>query len=338
MNKVLGKKVVTIGGGHGGPVVLKGLFNYPVDLSAICSVFDSGGSTGLIRDEFGDALPSGDMRSCMEALSPHGKLTELLGHRFEGDGSSGPRIADHNLGNLILLGAQQRWGMIDGITTISKILQLRGKVFPVSTNIVHLFGELSDGSIIRSERNIDTRTLTDERLLQRVWLEPRAFICREAADAIINADMIVIGPGDLFTSLIPNLLVEGIADAISESNATVVYVVNLMTKWAETRDYTAADFAETLVQYDIGRDKLDVVLVNSSPKPSDLLRLYKDRERSIVPIVEGESILRRLNFVSHCVVSEDVLSKVGLKNNLIRHDPAKLGYCLMRILGEGKCQ
>jgi len=335
MNKVLGKRVVTIGGGHGGPVILKGLYDYPVKLCAICAVSDSGGSTGLIRDEFGDSLPSGDIRSCMEALLPHGKLKELLGHRFEGNGSSGPRIADHNLGNLILLGAQQMWGAVGGIRAMGEILQLRGEVFPVSTNIVHLLGELSDGSIIHGEGRIDTRNALDDRILKGVWLEPQAFICRDAADAIINADLVVIGPGDLFTSLVPNLLVEGVADALAQSKATIVCVVNLMTKWAETRDYTAADFADTLIRYGIGRDKIDVVLINSTPIPDSLLSVYSEREKS-APISVGLEALAHLDTTAYRVMREDILSIVGLKNDLIRHDPEKIGHCLMRILGEVK--
>ncbi len=316
-------------------MVLRGLRRYPVALAAVCSASDSGGSTGLIRDEFGDALPSGDIRRCLAALSQNDEMCELLEHRFEGDGSTTPRITNHNLGNLILLAAEQRWGAVAGIDAVGKILQINGRVLPVTTDIVHLIGELSDGTMLRGEGRIDTRDVGDERTLKKVWLEPKAFICREAAEVIINADMIVIGPGDLYTSLVPNLLVEGMADALAQSKARIVYVVNLMTKWAETRDYTAADFAETLLKYGIGHNKLDTVLVNYAKIPDAILDFYSKTEKA-TPIDVGEKTLARLRKLAHTVVYEDVLSTVGLQHNLIRHDPEKVGHCIMKILGEGK--
>jgi len=335
MKSVLGRKVVTIGGGHGGSVILKGLYDYPVELSAICAVSDSGGSTGLIRDEFGDALPSGDIRLCMEVLSPHDTMRELLGHRFEGNGSRDPRIADHNLGNLILLAAQQRWGVVDGIVAVSTILRLRGRVLPVSTDIVHLVGELSDGVLVRGESGIDTRGIDDSRTLVNVWLEPEAFICREATAAIAEADLVVIGPGDLYTSLIPNLLVNGVADALASSKARIVYVANVMTKWAETRNYTVADFAETVLRYGIGRETFDAVLVNATPIPNPLLERYHQAEKA-TPVLAETAVLDRLRTLSRRVVCEDFLSNTGLTHQLIRHDSGKVGRCLMQLFGEGE--
>jgi uncharacterized cofD-like protein len=262
-SSLIGRRIVTIGGGTGGFTVNRGLHGYPVSPTAICTVFDSGGSSGILRDEFG-SLPPGDLRRCLLALADDQEdtLREMFQYRFT-NGSAPSSLSDHSLGNLLLLAAEKIWGPIEGIRRIGRVLGIQGQVLPISTDSAHLYAQLSDGLHIKGESNIDLRPLDDGRLVQRIWLEPRAYICREAANAIVNADVIVLGPGDLYSSIIPNLLVEGVADAIKRSRARLVYVSNLMTKWSETRDFTLVDFIKTIHSYNIGREKFDTVLVNT---------------------------------------------------------------------------
>jgi len=329
-NAILGRRIVTIGGGTGVPIVLRGLVDYPVHLSSICTTFDNGGSTGRIRREFGNALPQGDIRRCMHALARNRPVRDLLEHRLNGEGKE---ITGHTVGNILLLAAEQKYGVMDGIRVMSQILELCGDVIPVSTDNAHLVGKLSDGETLTGEDKIDVRSIDDDRTLTRVSLEPEAFMCREAAEAIAEADLIVIGPGDLYTSLIPNLLVRGMAEAIGGSRAKLVYVVDLMTKWTETRGYTAFDFVEQLFLYGIGRDTLDVVLMNNACVPEPILALYRGKEKSL-PVAAEETILARMRTRCASVICDDLLSDFALKNELIRHDSAKLGRHIMTILGD----
>lgn len=326
--KLLGKKIVTIGGGTGGFTVNKGLHAYPVYPTAICSVFDSGGSTGRLRDELG-ALPQGDIRRCLLALAgdKDDTLRELFTYRFEGNGSS---LSDHSVGNLLLLAAEKKWGAIEGIRRISKLLDVKGQVLPVSTDDAHLYAELSDGSILTGETAIDRRDISDDRTIVRVGLTPSAFISTEAAEAIAEAEVLVFGPGDLYTSLIPNLLVKGMGEAIHVSKAKIVYVANLMTKWSETRNFTVSNFLDVLFQYGIGRDKIDVVIVNKTPIPESLLDTYLTEEKSI-QIVEGDHIEERFAGKVERFVRADLLSEMGLNGGLIRHDSKKLAHTIVEL-------
>ncbi len=325
---MLGKRIVTIGGGTGGFTVNRGLHGYPVHPTAICTVFDSGGSTGVLRDEFG-SLPQGDIRKCLLALADDANdtLRTVFNHRFAKNGSS---LSDHSLGNLLLLAAEQNWGPIEGIRRVSKLLGVQGDVLPVSINSANICAELSDGSTVCGEGIIDTRSIEDERTIRRIWLEPAAFITREAVDAIIAADVVVLGPGDLYTSIIPNLLVSGIQEAIRRSNAKLVYVANIMTKWSETRGYTAADLVETLLAYDVGRDGFDVVIVNTASPSAELLARYAEKDKSF-PVDFSPAIESRLSGKVGKIVRGNFLNRAGVEQGLIRHDSHTLAYQIVQI-------
>ncbi len=325
---MLGKKIVTISGGTGGFMVNRGLLKYPVAPTAICTVFDSGGSTGVLRDEFG-SLPQGDIRKCMLALASDSDdtLRELFNHRFAKNNSS---LSDHNLGNLLLLAAEQHWGPIEGTRRVSRVLGVRGEVLPISTDKAHIYAELSDGSTMCGEKFIDTRSIEDNRTIRRVWLEPAATITREASEAIVAADLIVIGPGDLYTSIIPNLLVGGIQEAIAQSKAKLVYVANTMTKWSETRGFDVADFVDTLLAYGVGRDSFDTVVVSAIAPPQALLERYAKKEKSF-PVVYTPTVKARLEGRVSEFVEGDFLSQAGVEQGLIRHDSDKLAYELVRL-------
>ncbi len=327
---IVGKRIVTIGGGTGGFTVNRGLHSYPVLPTAICTVFDSGGSSGMLRDEFG-SLPQGDIRRCLIALADDkdDTLREMFQYRFQ-NGHTPTALSDHSLGNLLLLAAEKTWGPIEGIRRVSRMLGLHGQVLPISIDNAHLCAELSDGSTIVGETEIDLRPLDDERLVRRVWLEPSAVICREASEAIINADIIVLGPGDIYSSIIPNLLVDGTAEALRQSKAKVVYVANLMTKWSETRNFALPDFLKALLAYDIGREKFDAVLVNTAPIPEDLLPLYAQKDKS-TPVVFKPSLGRTLSRYTKDIIADNFLSKTGLEQKLVRHDSGKLAKRIIEL-------
>jgi uncharacterized cofD-like protein len=328
---VLGKKIVTIGGGTGGFTVNRGLHKYPVFPTAICTVFDSGGSSGILRDEFG-SLPQGDIRRCLLALADDkdDTLRQLFSYRFENGSSPSSALRDHSLGNLLLLAAEKTWGSVEGISRVSSLLRVNGKVLPISTDNANVFGELSDGSVIKGETNIDLRPLDDDRIIKKIWLEPSAVISREAAEAIMEADTIVFGPGDLYTSIIPNLLVSGVAEAIAKSSAKVIYVANLMTKWAETRDFTLADFLRTTLSYNIGRDKFDAVLVNTTPIPEDIAEIYREKDKS-TPVLYKPEDEKVLGLYTKNVGKGDLLSQDGLKQKLVRHGVSKLAKAIVEF-------
>ena len=325
---MLGKKIVTIGGGTGGFTVNRGLHGYPVHPTAICTVFDSGGSTGKLRDEFG-SLPQGDIRRCLLALADDSNdtLRALFNHRFANNGSP---LSDHSLGNLLLLAAEQNWGPVEGIRRVSEVLGVRGEVLPISINNANVCAELSDGSQVCGEGIIDTRSIDDERTIKRVWLGPAAFITREAADAIIAADLIVFGPGDVYTSIVPNLLVSGIQDAIKRSKAKVVYVANIMTKWSETRRFTVADFVETLLSYGVGRDAFDAVIINTTSPPETLVARYAQEEKSFL-VEYSAKIEEQLRGKVREHICGDFLNQAGVEQGLIRHDSYKLAYTLVQL-------
>ena len=331
---VVGKRIVTIGGGTGGFTVNRGLHSYPVFPTAICTVFDSGGSSGILRDEFG-SLPQGDIRRCLIALAGDDQetLRQLFAYRFENGASPSSTLKDHSLGNLLLLAAEKTWGSVEGIKRLSHLLGVHGEVLPISTDNATLCAELSDGTTIRGETNIDLRPLDDARIIKKIWLEPSAIISREAAQAIASADTIVFGPGDLYTSIIPNLLVKGVAESIKNSKAQVVFVVNLMTKWSETRDFTAVDFLKTLLSYDIGREKVDAVIINSTPIPQELIELYANKDKS-TPVVATPEIIESLKQYAHRVGDGDLLSKNGLKQKLVRHSVKRLARSIVELPAE----
>ena len=333
------KKIVIVGGGNGPYLVGSGLRDYDVDITIICTPADNGGSSGRIRDEFGKTLPQGDLRRGIMALMDTEDVMDraYFDHRFEGEGGAIDELTDHSLGNIMLLAAHKRFGPIQGTAYVGKLFGVRGTVLPMSTDDTHLQAKLSDGTHIQGETTIDTRPIEDSRTIESVWLEPKAFICRQAADAIRQADAVIMGPGDLFTSLVPNLCVVGARETLEESKAMFICIVNQMDKWSETRGYTAYDFVAQLVQYGIGREKFDAAIVNSAPIPQKVLDSYLEQEK-LKPIELGEDgcgELKRLRSIVTMIHAVDLLSEAGLPKGLIRHDSRKVAHAIMELLHVG---
>ncbi len=251
-------KIVTLGGGTGQYTLLTGLRSLPADLTAVVTMMDSGGSSGRLCDEYG-LLPPGDFTRCLVALSSHpDAMKELLGHRFASGSLKG-----HTIRNLVFTAVQEITG--DAARTVERLHELfavEHRVLPVTLDAVQLVVHLENDRIIRGEASIDALGGQLDAPVLSVYLDPAARGYRAALDAIEAADMVVIGPGDLFTSLVPNLLVHGVGEALARSRARLVYVCNLMTKPNETPHYTVEDFVGTVAMY-LGEASLDAVLHNT---------------------------------------------------------------------------
>src|SRR3989344_5030078 len=266
------KKVVTIGGGGGRYVVLCGVRGFRVDITAVVSMFDSGSSSGILRDEFG-VLPPGDVRRCLLALSD-GKRAEILRELFNYRFNGGTGLSGHSFGNLFLVALSGIYGSdIEAIRKASELLDLKGKVLPVSLDKCDLHAILENGEEIIGETNIDIPKHDGSTKIQRVFLEPSATLFEEADRALREADLIIIGPGDPYTSVIPNLIVGGMKEALRDSKGKKIVVTNLMSKWGETHGFAASDMARELLTYS-GLEKFDIAICNSAPMDPALVAAY----------------------------------------------------------------
>lgn len=328
------KNIVVIGGGTGTHTILRGLKRYQkqVNLSAVVTMADSGGSTGRLRDEFG-FLPVGDVRMALAALASdidqHEELLrELFLYRFDrGNGLSG-----HNFGNLLLVALTDILGSEEeAIAAAARVLRVQGSVVPVTTEKVDLVATYSDGVTIIGEHAIDEPTVDrNNQRITHLSVTPTATISARAETVLLDADVIVLGPGDLYTSVLANCVVDGVGDAIRHSTATVVYVCNLMTKVGQTTGMGVAEHVTEITTY-IKRTP-DVVLVNTGMLPEELLERYA---------ADGEYPVS-FNYESdHCrIIPADMLADEvvhtaagdTLKRSLIRHDPRKLARKIMELL------
>jgi uncharacterized cofD-like protein len=325
-DRFAGRRVVTIGGGTGTFSLLSHLKKYQFNISAIVTMSDSGGSSRRLMDEFQRQLPLGDLRMSLVALARNGALwREVFMHRFEqteNDGISQQSrgVRGHSLGNLILKGLQDinNGDLLLAIEDAQELLNTAGRVLPVTLEQTIICADLADGSTICDETEIDTRGEKNTGELSpivRLRLQPEnAPGCPQAVRAIRRADTIIIGPGDLYTSLLPNLLVCDIARAVRESDAEKVYVCNLMTKHGETDDYKASDFVNAIHHYLGGR--VDRVIVNDGPFLPEVLETYAQEKSE--PVIVDRARLTRL-------VPNILIDHLNLENDkLARHDPERL--------------
>ena len=275
----LDSRIVVIGGGTGVFTVLTGLRSRFKNLAAIVTMADDGGSTGVLREDFG-VLPPGDIRRALIALSKTDNkiLSSLFNYRFK----EGAGLYGHSFGNLMLTVLERITGSFESaIREASRILRVEGSVIPVTLKQTKLFAELESGAIIKGESNIDVPKHDGRLKIKKVWLEPTAKINPNAAKAIMNADIVIIGPGDLYTSIIPNLLVSGMRNALRKTKAKIVYMVNLMTKFGETNGFAASDFVKEIEKY-LGEGVVDYVVVsNKKPKTPRLKKYEKEKAESV---------------------------------------------------------
>ncbi len=326
------KNIVVIGGGTGTHTVLRGLkqFKNVVNISAIVTMADSGGSTGRLRDEFG-YLPVGDVRMALSALasdtSPGDNLLrKLFLYRFDrGNGLSG-----HNVGNLLLVALTEIMGSEEkAIESASRLLKVSGTVLPVTAEQVDLVAEYADGVKLVGEHEIDEPDKSRGKTrITNLYTEPKATVANSAKKAILDADLVVLGPGDVYTSVLANCVIDGVSDAISKTKAKVVYVCNLMTKLGQTDNMKVSDHVDEISKYS-GR-RPDIVLVNSKALPDDLLETYAKGDEWPVELDEIKNVIVQSGDL---LASETVKSAKGdvLKRSLIRHDSFKLAKKIMEL-------
>lgn len=316
-------KVVRIGGGSSGYTLLHALKKYPIELTAIVNMFDSGGSSGVLRDEYG-ILPPGDIRRALAALAGGEKgemLRALFNFRFEEGGS----VNGHSFGNLFLTALSSIYGSdIAGIEKAAELLDLEGRVLPVSLTHSHIHAELETGERIIGETNIDIPKHDGNLRIEKVSLEPTAELFPAADHAIREADLIILGPGDLYTSIIPNLLTRGMSEALKATRGKIVVVVNLMTKWGETHAFAASDMARELLEYS-GLSKFDAAVCNTAALPAHLVVAYEAEHK--YPMRYDEA----LHQYADRVITGDFFSTA----DIARHDPEKLSTVLMAFIGIG---
>lgn len=312
-------KVVIIGGGTGLPVLLRGLKKYPIDLTAIVTVADDGGSSGRLRKEL-DIPPPGDIRNALAALSEVEPLViELFQHRFK----SSKELSGHSLGNLILAGMTSITGdFFSAIQELSKVLNVHGKVLPAARDSVVLHAEMEDGTIVSGESKIPY----SGKRIKRVFLTPEtAQPLPETIQEIQMADMIILGPGSLYTSILPNLIVPKLGNEICRSKARKVYVCNLMTQAGETLNYTASDHVQALYDH-LNCAFIDTIIVNNKSVPEHVLSKYS--EELAQPVCYDCNKLYEMGLE---IVYGEILT---FEDGVIRHDHVEISKILYSILME----
>ena len=329
------KNVVTIGGGTGSFTLLTGLKKYPINISAIVSMADDGGSTGVLRDELG-VLPPGDVRQCLVALSESSEtLRKLMAYRFEGGGLKG-----HNFGNLLLSALEKiEGGFAAGVEEAAKILNVKGEVIPVTDQDTNLYLLLKNKKLLEGEEQINHNFEIEKIGISRNYLRPKAKANPKAIRKILEADLIVIGPGNHYCSIIPNFLVEGIAAAILKSKARVVYNCNLANKKGHTEKFTLDDYLDSLDKY-LPKKKIDFVTFNATKPNERLIKKYAEQRALLIGLKEDD---RKRNYR---IVRADLLSKIRPKYSaadvtaphraFIRHDGEKLAKVLMMLMELGE--
>jgi uncharacterized cofD-like protein len=322
-------RIVSIGGGTGLSTVLSGLKRYAravrgeppeslyeADITAIVTVSDDGGSSGRLRRDL-DILPPGDIRNCMVALSEdEALLSRLFQYRFH----SGRGLKGHSFGNLFLAALNQITGdFASAVRLSSEILAIRGRIFPATAANVTLEARLADGSIISGESKISK----SRQSIDRIFLRPgRSHPVKEALDAIANADVITLGPGSLYTSIVPNLLVSGIPQAIERSRALKLYFVNLMWQPGETINFSASQHMEAILKHAGGRRVMDCVVLNTAPISAALRRKYA--AQNVNPV---ENDFEKLTSLGVKVMAADLVGD----SKLVRHDPVATARIIMEM-------
>lgn len=327
------KNIVTIGGGTGSFTLLSGLKKYSISISSIVSMADDGGSTGRLRDELG-VLPPGDIRQCLVALSNSSDtLRELMNYRFESGGLKG-----HNFGNILLSALEKIQGSFSlGVKEATHILGVKGSVIPVSEDTMNLHIKLKNNKILVGEKQLDHNKDVRKNGIKKVYLKPAVQANKEALEAIRKADVIVIGPGDHYGSIIPNLLVDGISEAIMKSKAKVVYNCNLTNKKGQTENFDVDKYVSEMNCY-LGGERIDFVIFPSSKPNKKLQEKYEKREgKNSIVLFNKDSLVTRSYRVVKSNILNDVLppknkeDKIADTRSFIRHDSDKLAKVILAI-------
>lgn len=311
-----GPAVTVIGGGTGLSVLLRGIKSVTSNITAVVTVADDGGSSGRLREDLG-IIPPGDLRNCLVALADTEPLMEkLFQHRFSGAGD----LAGHSFGNLFIAAMTEVLGDVEkALKESSKVLAVRGKVLPASTQRVRLMAEMTDGTIVAGESQIPLVN----KAIKRVFLQPAEVEpVHSALDAIREADAVILGPGSLYTSVLPNLLVKGVADALRQSQAVKIYICNVMTQPGETDGYSASQHVKAILDH-VGPGVIDYVVVNSQQVAQNLRETYASQGAYPVYVDNAELAAMAVKVVEANIISE---------TNLVRHDPVKLSRTIISMV------
>lgn len=325
------KKITVIGGGTGTFVVLSALKTYPVDLGVIVSMMDSGGSTGRLRDQLG-VLPPGDLRQCLVALSEAPLFwRKLFLYRFEtGD------LAGHNFGNIFLSALEKVTSSYNEvIDAVAYILKTKGKVIPVTFKNTNVCVKYANGKVVKGEGEID-KNYKEKTKVIKAYLEPKVSPNPQVIERILSSDYIITGPGDIYTSIVPVVLVKGVKEAIKKSKAKLIYVLNLMTKSGQTTNYTASDHLNDITFY-FGRVP-DIIIINNGKIPKKIIDWYRAWGEKIVV-----NDLTKVNFQGKIISADVVDRKKVIKKksdifvdpivrSILRHDPKKIAKILRKII------
>lgn len=320
--KIIEPNIVVIGGGTGLSVLLSGLKKWTSNITAIVTVADDGGGSGILREDLG-MLPPGDIRACLLALAnTEPQMEKLLKYRFDTGSLQG-----QSFGNLFLAAMNGIYGSFEmAIKEASNVLAITGKVYPMTLEEVKLKARLENGNIIRGESNIAQASIDQMSRIDRIFIEPEITSpLKEGLEAIEYADLIVFGPGSLYTSVIPNLLIEGVVEAIKESRAKKVYVCNVMTQPGETAGYSVLEHLKAIWRHS-SEDLIDYVIINKDTVPEEVLDKYiTDGSRRVVcHEVEKEKLLAK----GIGVIEENL---IDIKKEYIRHDKDKLSELLFDL-------
>ncbi len=321
--------IVLIGGGTGSFNLLSSLKDFTPNITALVNMADDGGSTGVLRDELG-VLPPGDVRQCLVALGESSKIRDLFNYRFSGGSFKG-----HSFGNLFISAMEKMTDSFsEAVELASETLRITGKVLPITTEKSQLVLTDSEGKVTKKQFTIGNMDFKGKKR-PKIALNPPCKILPEAKQAIMNAEVVVIAPGNLYGSLAPALVVEGVAEALAKTNAKVVYVCNLVTKPKQTDDFMVHDYASEIERF-IGRPVLDYVIYNTDNPPKEILKKYASDDEFIVEFDEKE--LKNAHYVS---IGKDLIAEeparysendaIASKRSFIRHDGRAVAKILSSI-------
>lgn len=317
----LGPRIVVIGGGTGLSTMLRGLKTYTENITAIVSVSDDGGGSGVLREDLG-MLPPGDIRNCITALAnTEPTMMELMNYRFPEGINKG-----QSFGNLFLAALNGITGSFEeAVTRMNEVLAVTGKVLPVTNANVNLVADFENGASVVGESKIAAKKKQQNCRIHKVRLEPeRPTALPHAIDAILSADMIILGPGSLYTSIIPNLLVDGIVQALEQSKAPKIYVLNIMTQDGETEGYTAFDHLHALLQHSAPH-LVDACIYNTAPVPDPIQARYKTED--------AEPVEMDMQRFREAGVEMYGFPLIAGGSQLARHDPALLAQAVVNVFG-----